>query len=623
MNYAKNAFDPSISELFFQQNSIRNTQEQTDSIDGTYLFYSLNQPHQYPDILPLAYEFITLWLKKTEHSDTSSFIQNYSEKKLTSLKTTKMVALPDSYLTQDNLNKCLQQSAPVVLTQPCWLQNTFKIAYSQSKTATQLLSIYLQLTRTNDKGFDLLNSYRSLLLATGSRTPTLYDFSYSHQSDTVQAIFDFAAIQLAFARFPRVLLPEILGFTLAFCQLPTLIEACFPKHQLPPHFFKQRDQRLQMQLPLLQNCISDHLALFPQQKNNLWQRIQNGFFLYQLQMQHCKDQFKKFLEQPLSKNQSDSSRLQVTNILVAKKQVKLSNRDLYHHLLNSDLYPHVSPIAQTKARRLLATCAVFNPLPFKHYSHEQFDKYLDNIYQQELSNYEPLYGKPKISREAYVWGIEQIAPMILIDGCWLQNSLTLQNIHPEICEILFRIYCDEIGNGQLEQNHPHIFQQLLKSLSIKLPPAYSPEFIKHPGFISSAFGLPVYMMSLSSSSVTFLPELLGLNMAIELSGLGKDYKRLVDEWNYWNIDPTIANIHISIDNVASGHTFLAKKAIQLYMDDLFQRTGDKTIWDGHWQRIYTGYASLRFVGGWFKLNLPIWYLSRKFRSKLSPKSATV
>ena len=123
------------------------------------------------------------------------------------------------------------------------------------------------------------------------------------------------------------------------------------------------------------------------------------------------------------------------------------------------------------------------------------------------------------------------------------------------------------------------------------------------------------MLSLSSCSVEFLPELLGLNMAIELSGLGKDYKRLVDEWNYWGIDPTIANIHISIDNVASGHTFLAKKAIQLYMDDLFHRTGDKKIWDKHWRRIYSGYASLRFVGGWFKLSLPLWYLNSKFRAK--------
>jgi len=120
---------------------------------------------------------------------------------------------------------------------------------------------------------------------------------------------------------------------------------------------------------------------------------------------------------------------------------------------------------------------------------------------------------------------------------------------------------------------------------------------------------------LSSFSIEFLPELLGLNMAIELSGLGKSYMSLVDDWNYWGIDPSIANIHISIDNAASGHTFLAKKAIKLYMDELINITADRASLDKHWRRIYTGYASLRFVGSRFKLGLPIGYLFNKFRVK--------
>jgi hypothetical protein len=142
---------------------------------------------------------------------------------------------------------------------------------------------------------------------------------------------------------------------------------------------------------------------------------------------------------------------------------------------------------------------------------------------------------------------------------------------------------------------------------------HSAAFVEHPGFINSAFDLPVYMLALSSFSVAFLPELLGLNMAIELSGLGKGYMRLVDEWNYWGIDSTIAKIHISIDNYASGHTFLAKKAIQLYMDEVLQSVGDRAILDKHWRRIYTGYASLRFVGARFKLGLPVGYLNYKYR----------
>ncbi len=617
MKVSETAFDLSQYEFFFQQNLYGNKQRNFDSIESRQMFYQLNQPQQYNNIMPKAYDLIAFWLRKTEKIYADSINQNYNKVNLTSLKTLEITALPEQYLTQDNLNKCLQQNTPIVLTQPNWLQNTSMIAYSQSKTATQLLAIYLQLTKTNKRNINLVNSYRSLLLAKGLEIPVLYEYSYCQKTDFTEAIFDLATIQLAFSRFPRVLLPEILGFTLAYCQIPTLVDVCFPNHQLLSHFFKQRNHQLKTQLPLLHNCIVDYLELFPQQKKTLWHRVQNGFWLYQFQMQRCTDQFKEFLDHPLLTAQPNFVRLPATDFLSAKKHAKLSNKELYYQLLNVDLFPDVLPIAQVKTRRLLSACTLLNPLPFKHYDHEQFNTYLENIYQQEISTYQPLQGKPKTSREAYIWGIEQIAPMILIDGCWLQNSLALQNSHPEICEILFSIYCDEIGSGQQEHNHPYIFQQLLESLSIKVPPAYSPEFIKHPGFIHSTFDLPVYMLSLSSCSVEFLPELLGLNMAIELSGLGKDYKRLVEEWNYWGIDPTIANIHISIDNVASGHTFLAKKAIQLYMDDLFQRTANHTICDYHWRRIYSGYASLRFVGGWFKLSLPICYLASKFIDKLS------
>jgi hypothetical protein len=273
------------------------------------------------------------------------------------------------------------------------------------------------------------------------------------------------------------------------------------------------------------------------------------------------------------------------------------------------------PVARCKVRKLLTICDVLNSLPFKHYSHQQFDRYITELYQHEMHAYKPLQGEPKISKAAYLWGLEQIAPMILIDGCWLQNSLDLQQNYPSISEKLFSIYCDELGNGLLEQNHPFIFQQLLNSLSILVPAVDTKAFVEHPGFIDSAFDLPVYMLSLANHSIEFLPELLGLNMAIELSGLGRHYMRLVDDWNYWEINPKIANIHISIDNIASGHTFLAKQAIQNYMDEIMQKTASHELVDQQWRRIYTGYSSLRLVAGRFKLLVPMGYLINKLKQK--------
>lgn len=711
-------FDPELGVFLSSRldEAVAESRDQLNStLDSRDLFYQLNQPVNNQYSVPMSYAFVTQGLKEAKEYYSSLFI-DYNAEDLVSLTPLNINPLSERLLTKDNLYECIKQSAAIQLTQPCWLQNTFHIAYSQANIAVKLMSIYLQITQHAQTGLGLVDSYNALLLATGNTLPTLHSRSYSQQSEINTEVFDFASTQRALGRFPRVLFPEILGFTLAYAQMPSLIEVCFPDQQLPSPFFKQAQQLAKKQFTALDECLASYLGLFPLQQQALWQRVQQGFWLYQLQMQRCRDQFNNGLAQSLSPQQAvsklfqqkalsaighhhkiqlqglsleqwfkgmpdnnqeflqalkqsdyvdsrkplDSPLLKLFNFkgpmfgvfneaelrvlqnwlmdeqnddliestIKVDKQIiikpsqryckseinyaKLSNRVLYYYLLNADLYPDVLPFAKRKAGRLLKLSTLFNLLPFKHYSHQQFDAYIEQIYQTEVSAYQPLQGKPKTSKAAYVWGIEQIAPMILIDGCWLQNSLELQQVNPEICKILFGIYCDEIGNGSLEKNHPYIFQQLLDSLSIKVPHADSAEFIKSPGFINSAFDLPSYMLALSCHSTVFLPELLGLNMAIELSGLGKGYMQLVDEWRYWGIDPSIANIHISIDNYASGHTLLAKKAIQLYLDDILKDTADTKVLDQHWRRIYSGYASLRFVGARFKLSLPMAYLRYKF-----------
>ncbi len=702
------ALDPSLSKHFAQQFPV---ELGLANLSGREIFYYLGHLNNYPGMLPQAYYFVSKWLFEAERKYQASLVPDCQPEAL-SIK--EVPALDLRYWDIENQQQCVNQTTTILLTQPAWLENISRIVCCQTRFASQLISVYLKITNKGEAG-DLLSLCQSLILACGGKIPVLYRYSYCSSPEIPENMFDFSAIQLAFRYFPRIYFPEILGFTLANCQFPTLIEVCFPDHRLPMKFFERRRRCSEEQLPALYICIRDYLDLFPRQKSEIWQRIQRGFWLYQLQMQRCRDQFNEKLETPLEPQQAiadlfqkkklaaighhqniklegqsldvwfegmpdnhqqflkalkksgyvdsenpsasrllklfefqgpmfgvlDQSELQIVtdwlkngpteisintvkqqkhfcvteqntrDINSAKTYSGLSNRNLYYYLVNADLFSDVLPEAKKRLTKLLLWCGFFNSLPFKHYHYEQFESWIDQGYQSEMAAYEPLQGKPKISREAYIWGIEQIAPMILIDGCWIQNSLAIQHDYPEIARILFEIYCDEIGNGHLEQNHPFIFRQLLESLSINLPSVHSRDFITHHGFIHSAFDLPVYMLALSSHSAEFLPELLGLNMAIEVSGLGKDYMKLVDEWTYWGINPEIARIHISIDNIASGHTFLAKKAIQIYMDDVLHRTGDYAILDRHWRRIYSGYASLRFVGARFKLGLPVRYMMQK------------
>lgn len=290
---------------------------------------------------------------------------------------------------------------------------------------------------------------------------------------------------------------------------------------------------------------------------------------------------------------------------------RLSNRQLYFYLVNADLYPEVFVTARDRVQRLLAKTRWLTRLPFKHYQHPLFDELVDNHYQQEMGAYNPFKAPPKLSRKTYVWGIEQLAPTVLTDGCWLQGASQLQFYsNRKVGAYLFSTYSDEVGAGKRDQSHPYIYRQLLQSLDIALPPTHSQEFVEHLGFIDSAFDLPNYLLAIGRFPGQFLPEILGLNLAIELSGLGKLYMTLADELDYWGIDPAIVNIHISIDNAVTGHTALATRAIQLYLDGILASQGTKGM-NKHWRRIYTGYCSLRWASARFKYSLVLKYLQKR------------
>ncbi len=677
------------------------------------LFYRLNQPEHSIELLSAAFDFIKRELVQAECSETGLMVTDFNRDNLLSLRPLPIKALADSFCTEGHERECVQQSAVVLMTQPAWLQAVMQNSSCQSRCTLQLMLVYLQLRGQGQDLIELSDLHEALLSGCGVRTPQLYTEDFAYHAPVLPEIRAFAIVQLALARFPRVFFPEITGFTLAYCQAPTLMEVCFPAHHQNRTFFQQRQFRVQQAVPALHRCIHDYLARFSHHQQPLWLRIQSGFRLFQWLMKRCRDRFEDILLQPPSVQQSaavllqhkaaaaighhqkimlqdktldqwfagmpensqaflralrhsnyvdsqnpvaspllklfdfkgpmfgvlsqserevllawlkdgdDECRITVAEEVKMRKDaqciknkdslVASDNRTLYYYLLNVDIFPDILPTARKKVQRQLKTCALFSRLPFRHYSHQRFERYISDCYHRETKAYRPLDGRPVFSREAYVWGLEQVAPMILIDGCWLLNSQRLHSVSPEISRILFSIYCDEIGNGELQQNHPFIFQQLLDSLSIQLPPAGSKEFSQHPGFINCAFDLPVFMLSLASFPQLFFPELLGLNMAIELSGLGKGYLQLVDDWKYWGIDPTIARIHISIDNAASGHTFLAKKAIRIYMDEILQRNGDCFILDQHWKRIYNGFASLRFIGARFKGALPVSYLIHQFK----------
>ncbi|WP_405165493.1 iron-containing redox enzyme family protein [Nocardia sp. NBC_01499] len=201
------------------------------------------------------------------------------------------------------------------------------------------------------------------------------------------------------------------------------------------------------------------------------------------------------------------------------------------------------------------------------------------------------------TRQELIDSTVQLAPLTLIDGTWLQGFTDYEQASSEFGFPLFDTYWDELGNGEARLNHPLIYRELLVEMGVRLPPTASREFARWPGFREQSFALPVYWLCIGRFPRTFLPELLGLNLAMELSGVGGSYRRAHISLAAHGFSTRFVDVHNTIDNVATGHAAWAADAIDTY---LFSGPGspDSRAGQREWDRIRVGYRSLNPPQGW-------------------------
>ncbi|MET0413396.1 MAG: hypothetical protein ABW217_18960, partial [Polyangiaceae bacterium] len=84
----------------------------------------------------------------------------------------------------------------------------------------------------------------------------------------------------------------------------------------------------------------------------------------------------------------------------------------------------------------------------------------------------------------------------------------------------------------------------------------------------------------------FMPEILGMNLAIEASGVGGEYlerwKRAEAGGRQW--EALAARLHNSIDNYADGHTKWSLSAVQAFMRRV--KDGAPALMEEQWRRIW-------------------------------------
>ncbi len=274
---------------------------------------------------------------------------------------------------------------------------------------------------------------------------------------------------------------------------------------------------------------------------------------------------------------------------------RCSVRELYHYLVNVDYYPDILPVAERFARnRLERSMARLHggerPIPAETYSADALENWVYTKHRQQVDSYRPLDGAPRVSKDIFAEGTIQLAPLILIDGGWLQNVPSPNIIHTVIGRMLFRIFYEELGEGNPEAHHANIYRDLLAAMGEKAPPVETMEFAQWSRLRDSSFDVPALWLSISCFPRHFMPEILGLNLAVELAGIGGPYMEARDTLRYFGLPTLFVEIHNAADNVTNGHAAHSLNAIKRYMDEVAAREGPHNL-DVVWRRVWSGVRS--------------------------------
>ncbi|UJR29720.1 hypothetical protein I4U23_017269 [Adineta vaga] len=238
------------------------------------------------------------------------------------------------------------------------------------------------------------------------------------------------------------------------------------------------------------------------------------------------------------------------------------------------------------------------------YNKEKIKEKLDYIFQRLFKEKYLDWldaGQPVTSDSHYWWAqtklhlityLIQREPYHLTDGIWLRGIS--QGPMSLIDSKLFSIYIDELGNGDENQNHPNVYLNVLKDLSLDIPSIYSREFVDQKQIMNISFQKPLLTLTTSLFPKRFYPEILGYTLwlettsAAEHAGLRKILER-------YNLNPKFSLLHTAIDNNLNGHGKYARDIVEKYLEDIFENEGLDSV-EKHWKRIWIGYVAYGTTG---------------------------
>jgi Iron-containing redox enzyme len=261
----------------------------------------------------------------------------------------------------------------------------------------------------------------------------------------------------------------------------------------------------------------------------------------------------------------------------------LSHNDLYFCFANSDLHPSIGLFARAFVENVLSKLAlVFERDPrLGALSPPNYSEPLvaEMVARQHDRNVASRKGPPG-ERSDPAQDIQSI-----FDGCWLQGFADVSRAGFEEYGWLFRIYASEHGDGDLAWNHSLIFRKAFAELGsdVMLPKTDRRLY----DIFDIGYG-SLTTLAVALNTRRFMPEILGVNLGIEATGVGgayiENWKRAEGSGAEWKA--LAARLHNSIDNYADGHTKWSLAAVQAFMQRVKDGAVGNAELQGQWHRIW-------------------------------------
>lgn len=145
--------------------------------------------------------------------------------------------------------------------------------------------------------------------------------------------------------------------------------------------------------------------------------------------------------------------------------------------------------------------------------------------------------------------LQRVAPTKEVDGAWLEGVVEQWQDHR--FDGLLTTYLEELGKGDPRQNHVAIYRKLLAEHD-----ADDRQGLDDEHFLQGAIQL-----ALGRCGASCMPEVIGYNLGYEQLPLHLLISAY--ELRELGIDPYYFTLHVTIDNVSSGH---GRKAVQALLE---------------------------------------------------------